>query len=426
MKVLVIGSGGREHALVWRLAKSASVTKVYASPGNAGIALESECLPCGAGTPADYLALAETLQVDLTVVGPEAPLVAGIVDIFEAAGKPIVGPTAAAAQIEGSKAFSKHVMAEAGIPTARFVEATNRQAAINALDQFPLPVVIKADGLAAGKGVVIATTRAEAVETIEQFLGGALGEAGKKLVLEEFLVGEEVSYIVLTDGTNVIPTEPSQDHKTIFDGDKGPNTGGMGAYCDSRILTDAERKTVLDRVIYPTLATMRHRGTPFAGFLYAGLMMTADGPKTLEFNCRFGDPETQPILYRMEGDFGEVLLALAQKRLNSVAVTWNPNPSVCLVLAAHGYPAKVRTGDPITGISEAEANGAKVFHAGTKANGTEVVTAGGRVLGVTTSGSTLAEAIDSVYIAANAIRFDGMQLRHDIGKKGLKRWALNR
>ena len=422
MKVLVIGSGGREHALVWRLANSASVTKVYASPGNAGIALEAECLPCGTGTPADYLALAESLAVDLTVVGPEAPLVVGVVDLFEAAGKLIVGPTAAAAQLEGSKAFSKHVMAEAGVPTARFVEASTRESAFAALDQFSYPVVIKADGLAAGKGVVIAPNRKEAVETIDQFLAGSLGDAGRKLVIEEFLVGEEVSYIIMTDGTNILPTEPAQDHKTIFDGDKGPNTGGMGAYCDSRILTAAERKTVLEQVIEPTLAVMRHRGTPFAGFLFAGLMMTADGPKTLEFNCRFGDPETQPILTRLEGDLGEILLALAQKRLNTVAATWNPDPAVCLVLAAHGYPGKVRTGDLIAGIADAEQTGAKVFHAGTRADANGILTAGGRVLGVTASGPTLNEAIDRVYTAATQIQFDGMQLRKDIGKKGLRRW----
>ena len=348
---------------------------------------------------------------------------AGIADAFLADGRLIVGPTAAAAQMEGSKSFSKQVMAEGGVPTARYVEVSTYDDAVKALEQFPYPVVIKADGLAAGKGVVIAEDRAIAMETIGQFLAGSLGEAGKKIVIEEFLVGEEVSYIVMTDGESILSTEPAQDHKTIFDGDKGPNTGGMGAYCDSRILTAAQRTEVIGKIIEPTLAVLRRRGTPFSGFLFAGLMMTADGPKTLEFNCRFGDPETQPILYRMNGDLGEVLLALAQKRLSEVKVDWKPEPSICLVLAAAGYPGKVRTGDVITGLAEAEAEGAKVFHAGTKRMGSGVVTAGGRVLGVTASGVTLQSAIDRAYAAASHLRFDGMQMRRDIGQKGLKRWV---
>ncbi len=370
----------------------------------------------------EYLALAKSLAVDLTVVGPEAPLVDGIVDAFLAENKLIVGPTAAAAQMEGSKSFSKQVMAEGGVPTARFVEVFTSDDALAALAQFTYPVVIKADGLAAGKGVVIAQTHPEAIETIQQFLGGSLGEAGKKLVIEEFLTGEEVSFIVLTDGKSVLPTEPAQDHKTIFDGDLGPNTGGMGAYCDSRILTADQRAVVINKIIQPTLDVLRHRGTPFSGFLFAGLMITSEGPKTLEFNCRFGDPETQPILFRMEGDLGEVLLALAQQRLHEVKLAWNPDPSICVVLAAHGYPAKVRTGDVITGFDLAEAAGAKVFHAGTKQSGVQIVTAGGRVLGVTTGGSTLQAAVDQCYKAADHMHFDGMQMRRDIGQKGLKRW----
>ena len=421
MQVLVVGSGGREHALAWRLAQSPSVTKVFVTPGNAGIASVAVCVPCGP-SPLEYLALAKSLAVDLTVVGPEAPLVDGIVDAFLAENKLIVGPTAAAAQMEGSKSFSKQVMAEGGVPTARFVEVSTSADALAALAQFTYPVVIKADGLAAGKGVVIAQTPPEAIETIHQFLGGSLGDAGKKLVIEEFLTGEEVSFIVLTDGKSVLPTEPAQDHKTIFDGDLGPNTGGMGAYCDSRILTADQRTLVINKIIQPTLDVLRHRGTPFAGFLFAGLMMTSEGPKTLEFNCRFGDPETQPILYRMEGDLGEVLLALAQQRLHEVKLAWNPDPSICVVLAAHGYPAKVRTGDAITGFDLAEAAGAKVFHAGTKQSGGQIVTAGGRVLGVTTGGSTLQAAVDQCYQAADHMHFDGMQMRRDIGQKGLKRW----
>ncbi len=422
MQVLVIGSGGREHALAWRLIQSPSVTKVFVSPGNAGISADAQCVNSAGSSPEQFLALAKSLGVDLTVVGPEAPLVAGIVDAFQAENRLIVGPTAAAAQLEGSKAFSKLVMAEGGVPTARFVEASTFDEAVQALERFSYPLVIKADGLAAGKGVVIANDRTIAIETVEQFLSGSLGEAGMKIVIEEFLTGEEVSYIVLTDGKSVLATEPAQDHKTIFDGDQGPNTGGMGAYCDSRILTGTQRAQIISTIIEPTLDVLRRRGTPFSGFLFAGLMMTADGPKTLEFNCRFGDPETQAILYRMDGDLGEVLLALAQQKLHETKLNWKPDPAVCLVLAALGYPGKVRAGDVITGLDAAEAVGAKVFHAGTRQVGDQIVTAGGRVLGVTAGGSNLQVAIEKAYSAAANIHFDGMQMRKDIGQKGLKRW----
>ena len=422
MQVLVIGSGGREHALAWRLVQSPSVTKVFVSPGNAGISADAQCVSSAGSSPAQYLALAKSLGVDLTVVGPEAPLVAGIVDAFQAENRLIVGPTAAAAQLEGSKAFSKLVMAEGGVPTARYVEVSTFDEAVRALERFSYPLVIKADGLAAGKGVVIASDRAIAIETVEQFLSGSLGEAGMKIVIEEFLTGEEVSYIVLTDGKSVLATEPAQDHKTIFDGDQGSNTGGMGAYCDSRILADTQRDQIIATIIEPTLAVLRRRGTPFSGFLFAGLMMTADGAKTLEFNCRFGDPETQAILYRMDGDLGEVLLALAQQRLQQTKLSWKPDPAVCLVMAAHGYPGKVRPGDVITGLDAAEAVGAKVFHAGTEQVGHQIVTSGGRVLGVTAGGPNLQAAIAKAYGAAANIHFDGMQIRKDIGQKGLKRW----
>ncbi len=422
MQVLVIGSGGREHALAWRLVQSPSVTKVFVSPGNAGISADAQCVSSAGSSPAQYLALAKSFGVDLTVVGPEAPLVAGIVDAFQAENRLIVGPTAAAAQLEGSKAFSKLVMAEGGVPTARYVEVSTFDEAIRALERFSYPLVIKADGLAAGKGVVIANDRVIAIETVEQFLSGSLGEAGMKIVIEEFLTGEEVSYIVLTDGKSVLATEPAQDHKTIFDGDLGSNTGGMGAYCDSRILVDTQRDQIISTIIEPTLDVLRRRGTPFSGFLFAGLMMTADGPKTLEFNCRFGDPETQAILYRMDGDLGEVLLALAQQKLNEKKLSWKPDPAVCLVMAAHGYPGKVRAGDVITGLDAAEAVGTKVFHAGTKQVGHQIVTSGGRVLGVTAGGPNLQAAIAKAYGAAANIHFDGMQIRKDIGQKGLKRW----
>lgn len=419
MNVLVIGSGGREHALAWRLAQSPSVTRVYASPGNPGIAQSATCLPGG-----NYLDIASQHGIDLTVVGPEAPLIDGVVDQFRQAGRPIFGPVQAAAQLEGSKIFSKNFFARHAIPTARFHTATNEADALRALDDFSAPVVLKADGLAAGKGVVIAQTMDEARETVRQFMAGELvGDAGQRLVIEEFLVGEEVSFIALADGETILPLLPSQDHKNIFDNDQGPNTGGMGAYVDERILTAAQTQTVLDTVMRPAIEGMKKEGSPFTGFLYAGLMMTADGPKTLEFNVRMGDPETQPIMYRLQSDLGQVLLAGATGRLHETQLQWSPDPSVAVVLAAAGYPAKPAVGDTITGIEEAEALGAKVFHAGTKRNTAgDLVSAGGRVLAVTASAPTLPAAIEKAYKAAAPIHFAGMQFRKDIGKKGLKRW----
>ncbi len=419
MNVLVIGSGGREHALTWRLAQSPTVSRVFAAPGNPGIEQSATCL---AGT--DYLRLAEENGIDLTVVGPEAPLIDGVVDRFRDAGRAIFGPVQAAAQLEGSKIFSKNFFARHDIPTARFHTATNEADALKALADFTAPVVLKADGLAAGKGVVIAQTMDEAVATVKQFMAGELvGEAGKRLVIEEFLVGEEVSFIALSDGETILPLLPSQDHKNIFDGDRGPNTGGMGAYVDERILTAEQTQVVMDTVMRPAIDGMKKEGSPFTGFLYAGLMMTAAGPKTLEFNVRMGDPETQPILYRLRSDLAAVLYAGATGKLAGTTLEWSPDPSVAVVLAAEGYPGKPRTGDEITGIEEAEATGAKVFHAGTKRDAQgRIVTSGGRVLAVTASAPTLPAAIESAYKAVAPIHFGGMQYRKDIGKKGLKRW----
>lgn len=419
MNVLVIGSGGREHALAWRLAQSPSVERVFAAPGNPGIAQSATIL-----SGSNYLQLAADNGIDLTVVGPEAPLIDGVVDQFRQAGRAIFGPVQAAAQLEGSKIFSKNFFARHNIPTARFHTATNEADALRALDDFQAPVVLKADGLAAGKGVVIAQTMEEARATVKQFMAGELvGAAGQRLVIEEFLVGEEVSFIALSDGTHILPLLPSQDHKNIFDNDQGPNTGGMGAYVDERILTAEQTQTILDTVMRPAIDGMRKEGSPFTGFLYAGLMMTATGPKTLEFNVRMGDPETQPIMYRLRSDLGEVLLAGATGQLANTTLDWSPDPSVAIVLAAAGYPGKPATGDIITGIDDAEALGAKVFHAGTRmdADGS-LLTSGGRVLAVTASGPTLPEAIESAYRSAAPIRFQGMQFRKDIGKKGLKRW----
>ncbi|MGE5648491.1 MAG: phosphoribosylamine--glycine ligase [Acidobacteriota bacterium] len=423
MKVLVIGSGGREHALVWRLAQSPSVEAVYATPGNPGIARIARTIPAPAN-PEGWLKAAESVSADLTVVGPEAPLVAGVVDRFRAAGRAIVGPTAAAAQLEGSKIFAKEFMQRAEIPTAAFAIATTEAEALKALDRIGCPVVLKADGLAAGKGVVIANTREEAEAAVRGLLSGALvGKAGSRVVIEEFLTGEEVSFIVLSDGKDVVALEPTQDHKAVHDCDQGPNTGGMGAYCDSRILTAPERRQILERIIRPTIERMRAEGAPFNGFLYAGLMMTAHGPRVLEYNVRLGDPETQPLMHAMESDFAEVLAAAARGALGDAQLAWRRDPSVCVVLAAAGYPGTPRTGDAIHGIEEAEALGATVFQAGTKQGTSGLETAGGRVLGVTASGSGLDAAIHKAYEAAGKIHFDGMHFRHDIGHKGLKRWA---
>jgi phosphoribosylamine--glycine ligase len=408
MKILVVGSGGREHALCWKLAQSPKTSALYAAPGNPGIAQVATCLPT-----TDYLAAAESIDADLTVVGPETPLAAGIVDQFRAKGLRIVGPTAAAARLESSKAFAKELMLRAGIPTARFAAVTGAEEARDALLEFDLPVVIKADGLAAGKGVIIAHTHQEAHLAIEH-LGAA------SLVIEEFLVGEEVSFIVLSDGVNVLTLEPTQDHKTLNDGDTGPNTGGMGAYCDGRILNEFQQALVMAQVIRPAIAQMRSEGMPFTGFLYAGLMMTAQGPKVVEFNARLGDPETQALMHRMASDFVDPLFAAAHGALDETPLDWKADPSVCLVLAAAGYPGSARTGDAITGLDRV--HDATVFHAGTKLDQNVLVTSGGRVLGVTASGATLDLAIRNTYEDASKVHFDGMHYRKDIGQKGLKRW----
>jgi phosphoribosylamine---glycine ligase len=422
VRVLIIGGGGREHAIAWRLSRCPSVTAVYAAPGNPGIARVANCVPSD-GTPADLLRVANAVAADLTVVGPEAPLVAGVVDAFQAAGRPIVGPSRAAAQLEGSKIFAKEFMDRAGIPTAGFATAETETEALEAADRLGYPIVLKADGLAAGKGVLVAQTRDEARAAISGLLSGRLvGKAGLRVVVEEFLVGEEVSFIVLSDGTNLVTLEPTQDHKAVNDCDTGPNTGGMGAYCDSRILSVPERDQVLASIIRPTIDRMRAEGMPFSGFLYAGLMMTPRGPKVLEFNVRLGDPETQPLMYSVASDLGEVLAAAAHCDLAGAALSWQPDPSVCLVLASAGYPGTPRTGDPISGIEEAEATGATVFQAGTKLGDRGLETSGGRVLGVTASGGDLETAIRRAYEAAGKIRFEGMHYRRDIGRKGLKRW----
>ena len=391
MKILVIGSGGREHAIAWKLAGEGHRVVRAAT---------------------DYLAAAEAANVDLTVVGPEAPLAEGVVDQFRAAGRRIVGATRECAQLESSKIYSKQFMERLGIPTARFIRTEDDAAAIAALDRFDYPVVVKADGLAAGKGVIIARDRAEAV--------GAVRSLGPRLVIEEFLIGEEVSFIVLSDGKNVVAFEASQDHKTVGDGDTGPNTGGMGAYCDGRIFTAAQNEMAMQTVIGPAV-----EATGFTGFLYAGLMMTARGAKVLEFNVRLGDPEAQALLHRMDAAFGEVLMAAASPGgLAGVKLRWKRDPSLCVVMAAHGYPGKVRTGDAITGIEECTgmAGRVQVFQAGVKMGERGLETSGGRVLGVTASGEDLQGAITNTYAAVEKIHFAGAHWRRDIGAKGLRRW----
>jgi phosphoribosylamine--glycine ligase len=388
LKILVIGGGGREHALAWRLALEGH--QIFCSPGNPGTA---------------QIATNLEIEADLTVVGPEAPLVAGVVDQFRARGLAIVGPTQEAAQLEGSKIHSKELMRRVGIPTARFARVETADEGSAALSQFEYPIVVKSDGLAAGKGVIIAQNRAEAESAVVSL--------GPRLVLEEFLEGEEVSFIVLSDGRNVVPLEATQDHKAVGDGDTGPNTGGMGAYCDGRILSSSDIGQILDTVIEPAV-----RATGFTGFLYAGLMMTAAGPKVLEFNVRLGDPETQALMHRIDDDFAGTLARAAAGELRTGTLKWKSDPSVCVVMAAAGYPGKVRTGDPIT-INESSA---EVFHAGTKIGERGLETSGGRVLGVTASGPDLAAAVRNAYEGVGKIHFDGMHYRRDIAEKGLKRW----
>jgi phosphoribosylamine--glycine ligase len=404
MKILVAGSGGREHALTWRLAQSPN-TEIYAIPGNPGIANLAQCLPGSDLSPRNLLAAARSLDVDLTVIGPEAPLVAGVVDMFRAAQLPIIGPTAENAKLEGSKIYAKKFFRAHRIPTADFETVDTPLDARRAIERLGYPVVIKTDGLAAGKGVVIAQDQNEAEAAIQAL--------GPQLVIEEFLTGPEVSFIVLTDGKDVAPFLPARDHKRIFDGDKGPNTGGMGAFCDPSLLTQLQTAQILETIIWPTVEATR-----FTGFLYAGLMMTPAGPKLLEYNVRMGDPETQPLMNQLNTDFAEVLLSAARGELNAAQLSWKPGCSAAVVLAAEGYPGDSRKGDLITGMDRAATTGAKVFQAGTTAGWGGSRTSGGRVLTVTATGATLEDAVKRTYAAVDKIYFRGMQFRRDIGRTG--------
>ncbi|MGP9765782.1 phosphoribosylamine--glycine ligase [Halomonas sp. AOP13-D3-9] len=426
MKVLMIGGGGREHALAWKLAQSNLVEQVFVAPGNAGTATEATLTNVAiAATDLDRLvAFARDEQIGLTVVGPEAPLVDGVVDRFQAAGLTIFGPTRAAAQLEGSKSFTKDFLARHNIPSADYQTFTEVDPALAYLGKMGAPIVIKADGLAAGKGVIVALSEAEAEAAIRDMLeANAFGDAGARVVIEEFLEGEEASFIVMVDGENVVPMATSQDHKRAYDGDTGPNTGGMGAYSPAPVVTPEVDARIMEQVILPTVRGMAAEGNAYTGFLYAGLMIDAAGnPKVIEYNCRFGDPETQPIMLRLTSDFAELCLAGAQGKLAGQRCEWDPRAAVGVVLAAGGYPGSYRKGDVIHGLAAAEQTGCKVFHAGTAQNTQgEITTAGGRVLCVTALGDSVSEAQQQAYQGVNAIHWDGVECRRDIAFRAITR-----
>ena len=425
MKILVIGSGGREHALAWKLAQAPRVEEVLVAPGNAGTANETKCRNAGvAANDVDgLLALAEREGVALTVVGPEGPLVAGVVDRFRAAGQRIFGPTAAAAQLEGSKAFAKDFLARHGIPTAHYAVHDNVEDALEYVRDKGAPIVIKADGLAAGKGVIVAMTLADAEAAITEMLGEyAFGAAGARVVIEEFLDGEEASFISMVDGTHALPMATSQDHKRVGDGDTGPNTGGMGAYSPAPVVTPEVHARVMRDVVEPTVRGMAADGVPFTGFLYAGLMIDKAGaPKVIEFNVRFGDPETQPVMLRLQCDLVDLVEAAIDGRLDAAQAQWDPRPSLGVVMAAEGYPGTPRVGDAINGWDVPDVPGTKVFHAGTAQADHHVVTSGGRVLCVCALGDSVADAQRRAYAEVAGISWHGEFHRHDIGWRAIER-----
>ena len=418
MKVLVVGSGGREHALVWKISQSPMVDKIYCAPGNAGIGEMAECVAIKAEDLDGLLEFAVQNEIGLTVVGPEVPLTMGIVDKFQEKGLKIFGPSGRAAEIEGSKTFAKDLMAKYGIPTAKYGAFTDAAEAKAFLAEVGLPCVVKADGLAAGKGVLICETKEEAETAVEDILvDNKFGNAGSRVVVEEFLTGQEVSMLAFSDGKTIVPMVSSQDHKRIWDGDKGLNTGGMGAYSPAPIYTADIHEIVVPQVLEATIKAMEQEGRPFAGILYAGLMLTADGPKVLEFNARFGDPETQAVLPRLKSDLVEIFLAIIDGRLAEMNIEWHEEAAVCVVMASGGYPESSDKGRVITGLKEAEEAGAIVFHAGTKETDGNIVTNGGRVLGISALGKDIAEAIDNAYKGVKQITFENMQYRTEIGKK---------
>ena len=417
MRILVLGGGGREHALIWKLRQSPRVTEIFCAPGNAGIQRDASCIPADLKSLDELVQLAHRLEPDLTVIGPELPLTLGVVDEFERRGLAIFGPSQKAAHLEGSKAFAKEFMQRVHVPTAHYAICRTPAEVQDALALFGAPLVVKADGLAAGKGVVIAKTKEEASRVAGDMLARKfVGEAGAQVVIEELLRGDELSFLLITDVVNIVPLVPSRDHKRIGEGDTGPNTGGMGAYSSDDLLDYTMREWIMNHIAQPVVNGMRAEGVVYKGVLYIGLMMTARGPMVLEFNCRFGDPETQAILFRLESDLVDVCEAVAKGTLSAEALRWSPQPSVCVVLASGGYPGAFTTGKPISGLEQAERlPNVKVFHAGTAHAGNQVVTAGGRVLGVTARGADLATAAARAYETAEKIRFEGMQYRRDIG-----------
>jgi phosphoribosylamine--glycine ligase len=422
MKVLIVGGGGREHALAWKLAQEDAVTKIFAAPGNGGTSKIGENVPMSTDDIEGIAEFAYNEWIDLTIVGPEAPLTLGIVDLFNEKGLTIFGPDMAAARIEGSKSFSKNLMKKYGIPTASFKEFTDPDEAKDFVNKIGAPVVVKADGLAAGKGVIISKVIKEANDAIDRIMiNKDFGDAGDKVVIEEFLTGEEASFLAFTDGETVIPMASSQDHKPIYDNDEGPNTGGMGAYSPAPVVTDELFDRIMNEVMIPTVKGMKAEGTPYTGVLYAGLMIKNGEPKVLEFNARFGDPEAQPLLQRLKSDLSPVLLATINKDLEGVTLEWDDRPSVCVVMASGGYPEKYRIGKEIFGLDTAnDMKDVVVFQAGTSYIGKHLNTSGGRVLGVTAMGADLKDAIDRVYEAVHKIDFYEAHYRNDIGAKGLK------
>ena len=423
MNILLLGSGGREHALAWKLAQSALCEKLYAAPGNPGIADHAQLVSLDAADHAAVTAFCSAERIGLVVIGPEAPLVDGLADSLRGAGVPVFGPSRQAAQLEGSKGFTKDLCARANIPTAGYERVSSEPAAMAALERFGVPVVIKADGLAAGKGVTVAMTRQEADEAVREIFGGRFGDAGAEAVIEEFLEGEEASFFALTDGSTILPFGSAQDHKRVGDGDTGPNTGGMGAYSPAPVLTPELRAETITRIIGPTVQAMKSEGMPYSGVLYAGLMLTREGVKLIEYNARFGDPECQVLMMRLESDLAELLLACAENRLAACQPPrFSSDTALTVVMAAEGYPGTPKKGGRIEGLPAAEAEGAKVFHAGTAAGEDGVLTAsGGRVLNVTARGATVSEAQARAYEAVDAIRFPEGFCRRDIGQKEIER-----
>lgn len=426
MNVLIVGSGGREHVLAWRIKQNPKVKKLYCAPGNGGIGQIAECVDIKADDIQGLLAFAKEQSIQMTVVGPEAPLVDGIVDAFGEAGLKIFGPTQAAARLEGSKVFAKEFMQKYKIPTAPFRTFDQLDKAQEFLTSAEFPLVIKADGLAAGKGVIICQTLEEGRQSLEQIMGEKIfQEAGNKVVIEEFLKGEEVSILALSDGKNYLVLESSQDHKRIFDGDLGPNTGGMGAYCPAPIVDSGLMQRIEETIIEPVLEGMQKEGTPFKGVLYAGLMITIEGPLVLEFNVRLGDPETQAVFPRLKSDLLEVVQACCDGKLNKIQLEWDKRACVCVVMSSGGYPSKFETGKEILGLEKVEGKlDTFVFHAGTRKEGKKIVTSGGRVLGVTALGDSIADAIDRAYEVVELIKFDRCFFRRDIGLRAMKRMGV--